>query len=218
MSELGPEVLWHLWDGVDTDSVEIVGLNEILDPVLEEPSDIAVFLVDVWEISQSTVLNLPLVTPVINSTVVVVVLGLVQRENSVEVITHWSGVVGDDVDHNGDAFVVSCLDQVLEVVFSTEVGVDLIPVGGPVSVITSIEIVDYWRNPDSVEAHTCHVIKVVLDTLPGSTAIVRKTGACVSTVLVSGKSVSKDLVDGFALPEVGVTGGDSTDECEISDL
>ena len=40
LAELRPEILGDLWDGVDTDAIEVVGLNKILNPVFELPSHV----------------------------------------------------------------------------------------------------------------------------------------------------------------------------------
>jgi len=80
-------------------------------------------------------------------------------------------VVGNDVNHHPDIFLVGSFDEVLQVVGTTEVGVDLLPVASPVSVITIVKIVDDRRDPDGIEAHTLNVVQVVDETLVVSATI-----------------------------------------------
>jgi hypothetical protein len=77
-SELSPEILGNLWDGVNSNSIEAELLNEVLDPVLELLSDPTILLVQIWEVSKSAVLNLPLVVPVLDVTLVVVMVRRVE--------------------------------------------------------------------------------------------------------------------------------------------
>lgn len=57
LSILAPEILWNLWNRVDPDAIEAVGVDQLLDPVLEIASDIVIFLVKIWETGKAAVLN-----------------------------------------------------------------------------------------------------------------------------------------------------------------
>jgi len=77
LSELRPKVGWNFWDGVDSNTVEFVVDHQILDPVLQRLSDPAVLLVQIWKISKSAVFNLPLVAPVLDLTIIMVMLRMI---------------------------------------------------------------------------------------------------------------------------------------------
>jgi hypothetical protein len=69
---LRPEVLWDLRNGVDTDTVETILFDEILDPALEVSTDIRIILVKIRKTSKTAVLDLPLVVPIIDVTIAMV--------------------------------------------------------------------------------------------------------------------------------------------------
>lgn len=114
---LRPKILGNLRDCVNPDSVEAVALNDALDPVLQILSDVRVFLGQIWQISKSAVLNLLLVVPVLDLAVVVIVFSLVQGIDLGEIHTDGAYMVGYDVDHHPDAFGVSSVNEVLQVLF-----------------------------------------------------------------------------------------------------
>jgi hypothetical protein len=72
LAELRPEILGDLWDGVDTDTVETILFHEILDPALEVSADIRVILVKIRKTGKTAVLDLPLVVPIIDVTITMV--------------------------------------------------------------------------------------------------------------------------------------------------
>jgi hypothetical protein len=51
LPELSPEVFGHLGNGINADAVETIGVNQILDPVLEFATDVGIILVQVGKIS-----------------------------------------------------------------------------------------------------------------------------------------------------------------------
>lgn len=114
---LRPEILGNLGDCVDPDSVKAVALHDALDPVLQILSDVRVFLSQIWQISKSAVLNLLLVVPVRDLAVVMIVFSLVQGVDLREIHTNGAYMVGYDVDHHPDAFGVSSVNEVLQVLF-----------------------------------------------------------------------------------------------------
>ena len=115
LTVLLPEVLGHLRDSIDADTVEVVGLNDALDPVLKVATYVVVFMVDIGQTGETAVLDRPLVIPV-DIAVAVVVLGLVKRVDLAEVITDGSRMVGDHIDHNPDVLFVGGVDESLEVI------------------------------------------------------------------------------------------------------
>lgn len=203
ISILLPEVLFDFRNGIDSNTIELIGVDQVFDPVLEISSDVSVILVEIWEVSKSAVLDLPLVVPVYDITFVVVVLGLVEWVDLAEVHANWCNVVGDNIDHDVHVLGVSCFDEVLKIIIGTEVIVGLLPIGGPVSVITITVVVNDWGDPDGVEAHTLNVIEVVGDTVPGSSTVVGEISASSVVLTVAlGKSIGKDLVDSSLFPVI----------------
>jgi hypothetical protein len=132
---LRPEVLGNLRDGINTDSIEFIFGDKVLDPVLKITSDIIVFLIEIRKISKTAVFDLTLVLPVSDVTFVVIVLGLVQGVDLGVVFVDWCNMVSNNINHDVHAFIMSSLDEGLEVILRTEVRVDLLPVGSPVTVI-----------------------------------------------------------------------------------
>jgi len=94
-----PEIFWNFWDGIDSDTVEAVGINKVLDPVLEVVSNPAIRLVEIWETGETAVLDRVLVTPV-NVAVWVIVFGFVQWVDLTEIVADWCSVVCNDIDHD----------------------------------------------------------------------------------------------------------------------
>lgn len=57
LSVLTPELLGHFWDGIDSNTVELVLLDGIFNPVLELLSNPIVVLVQIWQTGQSAMLD-----------------------------------------------------------------------------------------------------------------------------------------------------------------
>ena len=138
---LRPEVLADFRDRIDADAIEVVLVDNSLDPVLEVLSNVAVVLIKIGEASETAVLYGVLVTPV-DIAIVVIVLSLVQGVKLIEIVSDGAGVVGDDVDHHPDVFVVGGRDEGLQIIGTTEVAVEVLPIASPVSVVSPIDVVD----------------------------------------------------------------------------
>lgn len=180
-------------------------MDKVLDPVFEVAPDVAVALVEIWESCESAVLNLVLVIPVVDLTVGMVVLRLVEWVNLAKVITNRCRVVGDDIHHHGNALAMGSVDERLEICIRTEVSVSFLPVLGPVAVVPWVKVINDWGDPDGIEAKSLNIVKVVLDTLPGSTTVVAEVCACSATIRVFGEPVGDDLVNRLRLPEIFTT-------------
>jgi len=176
-SELTPEVLWNFRNGIDSNTIKTEVTDEVFDPVFKITSDVVILLSKIRETSESAVLNLLLVAPVIDIAITMVMLLFVQWINLVEVVTDWGDVIGNNIDHHVNSFIVAGFNQVLEVIIRSEVGVSLLPVSGPVSVVPTVHIVNNWRDPNSIESHTLDVVKLVGDSAPGSSAVSLKVTA-----------------------------------------
>jgi hypothetical protein len=142
LPELRPEVLGNLRNGIDTDSIEVVCLDEVLDPVLELSSYPLIALIKIGEAGKSAVFNLPLIVPIVDVTVSMIVFSSIERINLAVVMLDGSNVISDNVDHHPDAHLVSGIHQVLELLLSSKVIIDLLPVAGPVPMVTSITVVN----------------------------------------------------------------------------
>ena len=101
-----------------------------------------------------------------------IVLTSVERVDLAEIGTDWGNVVSDDVDHNPNAFFMGCLDESFEVVFRAEVLIDVLPVGGPVTVVAWFFILNDGRDPDGVKAHASNIVKVLDHTLVVTTTVI----------------------------------------------
>jgi len=78
LGELRPELLFDLRDSIDSDTIKVVFLNQLLNPLLQVVSNVRVILIEIGKSGETTILNFLLISPVVNLTLVVVVLSLVQ--------------------------------------------------------------------------------------------------------------------------------------------
>lgn len=201
-----PEIFTNFWNGINTNTIKLILGNESLNPVLEVASDVRSILIKIWQVSKSAVLNLGLITPVIDLAVSVIVLSLVQWVNLRKVHTDWSDVVGNNINHHPNTLFVGLFNEVLEVLFGTEVGINLLPVSAPVTMVTWLQIVDNWRNPDSIKAHTFDIVKAVSKTVKGTAAIVGQVIAGTTAWLIFLVTIGEDLVNRALFPLLGVAG------------
>jgi len=125
----------------------------------------------------------------------VVVLRSIQGVDLGEVLSNGSNVVSNDVNHHPNILGMGSLNQVVEVILRAEVIVDLLPVAGPVAVVTRVQVINDWRDPDSIETHTLNVIEVVGDSLESTTAVVRQIVARTTTIIILSKTIGEHLVD-----------------------
>lgn len=143
LTELRPEVLGNLRNGIDTNTIEVVCLDEVFDPVLELSSHPLISLIEVGQAGESAVFDLPLIVPIVDVTVGVIVLSSVERVDLAIVVVDGGNVISDNIHHHPDAHLVSGIHQVLQLLLSSKVIVDLLPVARPVTVVASIRIVYY---------------------------------------------------------------------------
>jgi hypothetical protein len=204
-----PEILRNFGDGIDSQTIEAVGLNHEINPVLELTSYVRVWLIKIGQISETAVFNLILVVPVVDLAVTVVVVWLVEGGNLSVILTNRGNVISDNIDHNPDTFLVCGGNQVLEVLSWTKVAVGLVPVAGPVSVVATITVIDGRWDPNSIEAHALNVVQLTFEALESATAVVGKVVAGRSWAISAGETIGKDLVNGSLFPGSGVS-SDST--------
>jgi hypothetical protein len=90
-------------------------------------------------------------------------------------------MVGDDVNHDPDAHGVCSIHHLLQRVLISKVGVKLLPVSSPVPVVPTIGVVNYWGYPYSIEPEVFNILKLLLNSLEVTTAVVVKiTKRCVT--------------------------------------
>jgi hypothetical protein len=208
---LRPKISWDFWNSVNPDTIEAILLNDAFDPVLEVATDVVIVLVKIWQVSQSAVFDRILIIPV-DITWVVVVRALVEWVDLTVVSADWGNMVSNDIDHNPDTLFVGCRDESFEIVFGTEVLIDVFPVCSPVSMIARLFIFHDWRDPDGIETHARDVIKVLDHTLVVSTTIVAQISTRIGATVTSGKSIRENLVHGSFFPGSGVTSDCSSSE------
>jgi len=130
----------------------------------------------------------------------VVVLGLVERVNLREIVSDRADVVCNDVQHHPDSFGVCGVNHIFEVLLGAEVLVNLLPVAGPVAVVAGLDVIDDGADPDGVEAHAGDVVEVVLNSFPGSAAVVAEVTTSIVASVVLGESIGEELVNSTLLP------------------
>lgn len=169
---LRPEGSRDFGDSVDSEPVETVVGNNLVCPLEKGVGGGLVLLVEIRKSGKSAIFNLVLVIPVTDLAVGMVVAGAVEGVDLAEIVADRSDVVGNHIEHDPHAGVVVGLNEFLEIGDGTEVGVDVVPLSGPISVIASW-VVDWdWRDPDSIEAHALDVRNVVDESSEGSAAVI----------------------------------------------
>jgi len=197
LSILSPEVLGYLWDGVDSDSIELKVLDQLVDPTLELIANPIVLLLEIGKTSEPAVLDLTLVAPVVDGAVIMIMICAVEWVHLTPVVAwNWCHVVGNNINHNIHSFSMGSSNQALQIVVGTKVVIGLSPIFGPVSMITICPVVDDGRNPDCIKSHAFDVVEMVLDALPGTTTIVAEISACTSSSIVLSEPVREYLIDG----------------------
>lgn len=144
LAVLAPETFFNFWDCVDSDTIELIGIDQVLDPIFKILSNITVTLVKIWKISKSAVLYLTLIIPVVNLAIAVIMLRSIQRIDLTEITSNWSNVIGNDVDHDSDSFRVSSVNKGFKIILTSEVRIDLLPVSCPVTMISWIQVINDW--------------------------------------------------------------------------
>ena len=93
----------------------------------------------------------------------------------------WAYMIRDDVNHDPDTHRVCSINQLLKSVLISEVRVKLLPVRGPVPVISLIYVVYDRGYPYSIKAEVFNILKLLLYSHEVSTAVfVKITKICVT--------------------------------------
>ena len=107
---LRPKVCWDLWDGINSNTVEVILIDDTLDPVFEITTNIVIALVKIWQVSKSAILYRILIIPV-DITRAVIMVALIERVDLTIVSTDRGDMVSDNIDHNPDSFIMGCIDE-----------------------------------------------------------------------------------------------------------
>ena len=158
-------------NSVYSDTIEAKFSDVILYPLDQIAPDVRIALVQIRKISQSAIFDLPLVVPIVDRTVGMVVVSLVQRVDLREIRAHWSDMVSDDVDHHPNAHRMTGIDKFFQRNFVSKMGVDFLPVTEPVAMIAFFHVFDNWRDPNSVEAEVLDVLKLLFKSGKGASTI-----------------------------------------------
>lgn len=87
-----------------------------------------------------------------------IVCRIVEGSIDFEVSISVSHVIGDNIHHHIDSLGMTGTDKVNEVLFSSKVVVQFVDISSPITMISSVAIVDDRGNPDGIEAHTLDVV------------------------------------------------------------
>jgi len=142
-AEVSPEVLGNIWYGVDSESIKIVGLDEISSPLKKSLLDKWMILIKIRKSTKPAFLHLWLISgvDVIAVSIFVVVASVIERSDGAVVsVINISDVVGNNINHNPDVSLMASSDEFLELFSSAELFVDLIEVAGPVAMISSLGV------------------------------------------------------------------------------
>ena len=107
-----------------------------------------------------------------NGTPVMIVLPLIERIIDAEVLVEVAHMVGYDVNHNPNISGVTGANKVDEILFRSKVAVQLVKVSTPISVISTVAVVDDGRDPNGVKTHALNVVEVVNDTFVTTSTVV----------------------------------------------
>ena len=107
---LRPKVCWNLRDGINSNTVEAILFDDSLYPVFEITTNIVIALIKIWQVSKSAIFNRVLIIPV-DITRAMIVIALIERVDLTIVGTDWGNMVSDNIDHNPDSFIMSCIDE-----------------------------------------------------------------------------------------------------------
>ena len=83
-----------------------------------------------------------------------IIKGSVDPEVGIEV-TH---VVTNHIYHHQDVPFVASVDEILEILLRPEIIIEFVEISTPVSVVSSISIVDNGGDPDGIESHALYIV------------------------------------------------------------
>lgn len=75
-----------------------------------------------------------------------------------EVSVCVSHVVSNYVHHYPNISLVAGTHEINEVLFTSEFIIEAVKISAPISMVSAVSVVDDWRNPDGIKAHSLDVI------------------------------------------------------------
>jgi hypothetical protein len=193
LAEFLPEGFRDFRNGVNSNAIEAIFQNNTLNPVFQILSDKSIILIEVWKSSQPAIFDLRLVVPVIDVTVGVIVLLLVERVDSGEVVADWADMVGNYVHHDPNAHRMSRIHQLFQGIFVAEVAVYFFEVASPIAMVAIIYVLHKRSNPNCIKPQVLYVLQVACDSRPAPPAVIRKAARAARTIRTR-ESVRKQLV------------------------
>lgn len=174
MAEFLPERFRDFRNGVNSNAIEAIFQNNTLNPVFQILPNISIVLIEVWKSSQPAIFNLKLVVPVIDVTVGMIVVLLVERVDSGKVVANWADMVGNYIHHDPNSHRMSRVNQVFQCVFVSEIAIHFFEVAGPIAMVAVIYVLYKRSNPNCIEPQVLYILQVVCDSGPAPPAIVRQ--------------------------------------------
>lgn len=205
-------------DSVDSNTINVVSLDEVLNPVNKVVTNEGVVLIEISKTSESTMLNVVhvLVTEISirDNAVRVIVIRRVERNVLRVVLISVTHMVSNNIDHNPDVSLVASINKGSETTFTTEVTVDFSHVLSSITVESIRIIIGNRGDPNSVETQICNIVEVVFDTLEVTTAIVGLSVQVATRLrsITKSESISDDLIDVTSLPFLSSFGRDCNEE------
>jgi len=130
-----------------------------------------VVLIEVWKVSEATVLNLILIVPILNLAFSMIMLCLIEWVDLVVIGIYVGNVISDYIKHYPNTLRMSSLYHVSQVLLVSKVGIDLIPIKSGIAMIVVSIIFRDRRNPNCIKAHTLDIVELILNTFEGTTTI-----------------------------------------------
>lgn len=176
LRKLCPEPLGYLWNSIDSQTINMILLNEISYPIQKSISNIWIFLLEICKSSQSTVFNFPLIVSgkviVCNFTPIMIMVALFEGIIDTKISIKVSHMISNDINHDPNASFVTGTNEINKILLTSKSIVELIYISAPITMISSISIIDYRRDPDGIKAHSLNIIKIIDDSSISSTTIV----------------------------------------------
>ena len=101
-----------------------------------------------------------------------IVAGVVERRVHSEVGVQVAHMVAYHVHHYPNSSLMARAYKINEILLAAEVVVQFLQISSPISMIPSVSVIDDWRNPDRVEAHSLNIVQVIDNTPVSASAVV----------------------------------------------
>ena len=112
-------------------------------------------------------------------TPVVIMTWVVERCIYAEICIKVSHMISNDVDHDKNVPLMASIDKIYKILLGAEVIIKFVQISAPISMVSSIPIINDRRDPYSIEAHTLNIVKIVDDTFISSSTVVTYIISCI---------------------------------------